>query len=80
MQSKAINFALPDQAPTAELNRILWHAVKGNASYPGPADSAYDPALQRYVWGMMDRKVNPLLRFHGIPMAHIVSRVRQVTH
>jgi YVTN family beta-propeller protein len=74
VQSKAINFALPDQAPTAEMNRILWHAVKGNVPYPGPADTAYDPALQRYVWGIMDRKTNPLLHYHGIPMPRIVAR------
>jgi hypothetical protein len=79
VQSKAINFALPDQAPTAEMNRILWHAVKGNVPYPGPADTANDPALQRYVWGIMDRKGNPLLRYHGIPMPHIVVRRPHVT-
>lgn len=72
VQSRAINFALPDQAPTAELNRILWHAVKGNVGYPGPADTAYDPALQRYVWGILDRKTNPLLSYHGIPMPRMI--------
>jgi hypothetical protein len=72
-QSKAINFALPDQAPTAELNRILWHAVKGAIPYPGPRDTAYDPARRRYVWGIMDRKANPLLSYHGIPMPRIVE-------
>jgi hypothetical protein len=75
-QSKAINFALPDQAPTAELNRILWHAVKEATPYPGPRDTAYDPARRRYVWGIMDRRANPLLSYHGIPMPRIMESNR----
>ncbi|MBV9282215.1 MAG: bifunctional YncE family protein/alkaline phosphatase family protein, partial [Chloroflexi bacterium] len=57
-QSARLNFALPDQAPMYELNRILWHAVKG-ANVPYPAQLAGPrprPIPSSYVWSVLARQ------------------------
>jgi YVTN family beta-propeller protein len=39
-QSARMNFKDYDRAPEDELNRILWHAAKGDAPYPAPIHRA----------------------------------------
>jgi YVTN family beta-propeller protein len=36
-QSMGLDLTAPDAAPAAELNAILWRALKGDAPYPAPA-------------------------------------------
>jgi len=44
LASAKMNFSVPDDVPTAELNRIVWHDVKGwGTPYPGVAQSAFSP-------------------------------------
>ncbi len=42
--SAKMRFDIPDAAPTAKLNRILWSAVRGwSAPYPGARHAAFVP-------------------------------------
>jgi YVTN family beta-propeller protein len=42
--SARMNFSVPDAVPTAELNRIVWHNVKGwSTPYPGVKQAAFSP-------------------------------------
>lgn len=44
--SMKMNWAVPDEAPWAELNRILWRAAKGpKAKYPGVREAAFRPLM-----------------------------------
>jgi len=44
LASARMNFAVPDDVPTAELNRIVWHDVKGWSSpYPRLTQAAFSP-------------------------------------
>ena len=44
--SMKMNWAVPDEAPWAELNRILWRAAKGpRAKYPGVRAAAFRPLM-----------------------------------
>jgi hypothetical protein len=44
MASARMNFSVPDAVPTAELNRIVWHTVKGwSTPYPGVKQAAFSP-------------------------------------
>lgn len=44
LASARMNFAVPDAVPTAELNRIVWHDVRGwSTPYPGVAQAAFSP-------------------------------------
>ena len=57
-QSAHMNFALPDQIPMDELNRILWHAVKGaRTPYPHAYAALHSHRVpSSYVWGAWARK------------------------
>jgi len=42
--SAAMRFDIPDAAPTEELNRILWHTVRGwETPYPGATHAVFEP-------------------------------------
>jgi YVTN family beta-propeller protein len=44
LASAKMRFDVPDAAPTAELNRILWHDVRGwDKPYPGVKQAAFAP-------------------------------------
>jgi hypothetical protein len=72
--STRLNFALPDQAWSPALNRILWHAIKGaRTPYPGPgAYGIPQPHLTHYAWGTLGRVADPMLGIQGSPLIRIV--------
>jgi hypothetical protein len=44
LASARMNFSVPDAVPTAELNRIVWHEVKGwSTPYPKLTNSTFSP-------------------------------------
>jgi YVTN family beta-propeller protein len=44
LASARMNFSIPDAVPTAELNRIVWHDVRGwSTPYPGVTEAAFSP-------------------------------------
>jgi YVTN family beta-propeller protein len=44
LASARMDWSVPDNVPTADLNRILWHAIKGaDAKYPGSPLAVFSP-------------------------------------
>jgi YVTN family beta-propeller protein len=44
LASARMNFSVPDDVPTAQLNRIVWHDVKGwSTPYPTPTNATFSP-------------------------------------
>lgn len=42
--SAAMRWDVPDAVPSARLNRIVWHSIKGwNTPYPAPVNAAFSP-------------------------------------
>jgi len=42
--SSRMRFDIPDAAPTEQLNRILWHSIRGwDTPYPGPRHAVFAP-------------------------------------
>jgi len=72
-ESARMNFALPDQIPMDELNRILWYAVKGaDVPYPSRYAGPQTGALRSgYVWGSLERQRYAPERIRGAPLPSI---------
>jgi YVTN family beta-propeller protein len=44
LASARMNFSVPDAVPTAQLNRIVWHEIKGwSTPYPSLSNAAFSP-------------------------------------